>query len=47
MENKAISISTTELPNGIYFIHLMDSSGEKVGSKKDISQSLIIIKGRC
>ena len=34
MTNKTISISTADLPNGIYFIHLMDSSGEKIGSKK-------------
>lgn len=34
MTNKTISISTADLPNGIYFIHLMDSFGEKIGSKK-------------
>mgnify|MGYP000137381871 FL=1 len=34
MANKTISINTTEFPNGIYFIHLMDNTGEKIGSKK-------------
>lgn len=34
MANKTISISTTKFPNGIYFIHLMDNTGEKIGSKK-------------
>ena len=34
MTNKTISINTTEFPNGIYFIHLMDNTGEKIGSKK-------------
>ena len=34
MANKTISISTTGLPNGIYFIQLMDNTGEKIGSKK-------------
>ena len=34
MTNKTININTMDLPNGIYFIHLMDNTGEKIGTKK-------------
>lgn len=34
MTNNTISISTTDFANGIYFVHIMDGTGEKIGSKK-------------
>lgn len=46
MTNKTISINTTEFPNGIYFIHLMDNTGGKDRFEEDINQPLILIKGR-
>ena len=34
MENNVVSISTVNLSNGIYFVHIMDNTGQKIGSKK-------------
>ncbi|WP_298548223.1 hypothetical protein [uncultured Parabacteroides sp.] len=34
MDSNMISISTLNLTNGIYFIHIMDNTGQKIGSKK-------------
>lgn len=34
MTSNTISVSTTDFPNGIYFVHIMNNTGEKIGSKK-------------
>lgn len=34
MENNAVSISTVSFSNGIYFVHIMDNTGQKIGLRK-------------
>lgn len=34
MENHSISINVSKLSNGIYFIHISDNNGEKIGIEK-------------